>query len=102
MARVPRKREVIKGLLDSLSEALVVLDPALEVIEWNAAMERLSGIPRADALGRNAESTFTLFRDPAVGSLIRRLEAELERDFPGWLIAREDSGRWSASTAIWW
>ena len=72
MARVPRKREVIKGLLDSLSEALVVLDPALEVIEWNAAMERLSGIPRADALGRNAESTFTLFRDPAVGSLIRR------------------------------
>src|SRR5437899_2490521 len=72
MARVPRKREVIKGLLDSLSEALVVLDPALEVIEWNAAMERLSGIPRADALGRNAESTFTLFRDAAIGSLIRR------------------------------
>ena len=100
MARVPRKREVIKGLLDSLSEALVVLDPALEVIEWNAAMERLSGIPRADALGRNAESTFTLFRDAAIGSLIRRALAgetpetlELPHTAPGddrvvWLAAR--------------
>jgi hypothetical protein len=33
--------------------------------------------------------------------LIRQLEAELETDFPGWLIAREASGRWSAKLPEW-
>ncbi len=31
------------------------------------------------------------------GPLVRRLENELEADFPGWLIGREASGRWTAT-----
>jgi hypothetical protein len=31
-----------------------------------------------------------------LGPLIRRLQSELEADFPGWLISREAAGRWSA------
>ena len=38
MARVPKKLEVGKSLLDNLDEALVILDPALEVVEWSPAM----------------------------------------------------------------
>src|SRR2546428_3702880 len=61
MARVPKKHEVVKGLLDNLNEALVILDPALEVVEWNAAMERLTGIRSADAVeGRSEEHTSEL------------------------------------------
>ncbi|PYN39712.1 MAG: hypothetical protein DMD95_23860, partial [Candidatus Rokuibacteriota bacterium] len=72
MARVPKKHEVTRDLLDSLSEALVLLDPALEVFEWNSPMEHLSGVMRADAVGRNAESVLPLFRDPALAPLVRR------------------------------
>lgn len=36
-----------------------------------------------------------------LGPLIRRLESELEADFPGWLITREASGRWSAQLPGW-
>jgi hypothetical protein len=36
-----------------------------------------------------------------LGALIRRLEAELEADFPGWLITHEASGRWSAKLPGW-
>jgi hypothetical protein len=36
-----------------------------------------------------------------LGPLVERLEADLEREFPGWLIAREASGLWSARLPGW-
>ena len=72
MARVPKRHEVAKSLLDSLSEALVVLDPALHVLEWNAPMEHLTGVLQADAVGRNVETVLPLFRDPLLAPLARR------------------------------
>ena len=72
MARVPKKHEVVKSLLDNLNEALVILDPALEVVEWNAAMERLSGVRSTDAIGRSAAAILPLFRDTTLVPLIRR------------------------------
>src|SRR5438445_10423944 len=58
MARLPKKQEVVRGLLDNLNEALVILDPALEVVEWNASMERLTGVisPVASGLCTSALS----------------------------------------------
>jgi PAS domain S-box-containing protein len=72
MARVPKKHEVVRGLLDHLDEALVILDPALEVVEWNAAMERLTGVRSVDAIGRSAAAMLPLFRDTTLVPLIRR------------------------------
>ena len=100
MTRVPKKHEVGGGLLDSLSEALVVLDLALEVLEWNSSMEHLTGVTRLDAVGRHAESVLPLFRDASLGPLVRRALAgetpetvELPHTTPGadrpiWLEAR--------------
>jgi len=100
MSSVPKKHEVTRDLLDSLSEALVLLDPALEVLEWNLPMERLSGVMRADAVGRDVESVLPLFRDPALAPLVQRAlagetpgTAELPHTTPGddrvlWLEAR--------------
>src|SRR5262249_24142802 len=75
MARVPKKHEGVKGLLDNLNEALVILDPALEVVEWNPAMERLTGVRSADAIGRSAAAILPLFRDTTLVPLIRRAMA---------------------------
>src|SRR5499425_3154732 len=72
MARVPKKVEGVKGLLDNLNEALVILDPAFEVVEWNPAMERLTGVRSADAIGRSAAAMLPLFRDTTLVPLIRR------------------------------
>ncbi|TDC57918.1 hypothetical protein E1281_03145 [Actinomadura sp. KC345] len=33
--------------------------------------------------------------------LIKRLQDGLQADFPGWLIARERSGRWVATRSEW-
>ena len=72
MARVPTKHEGVKGLLDNLDEALVILDPALDVVAWNPAMERLTGVRSADAIGRSAAAMLPLFRDTTLVPLIRR------------------------------
>lgn len=39
--------------------------------------------------------------DGFVNSLVTRLESELEEEFPGWLITRESSGRWTATRTDW-
>src|SRR5438093_7261106 len=72
MARGPKNHEGVRGLLDNLNDALVILDPALEVVEWNAAMERLTGVRSADAVGRSAAAMLPLFRDTTLVPLIRR------------------------------
>ena len=69
---MPKKVEGVKGLLDNLSEALVILDPAFEVVEWNPAMERLTGVKSAAAIGRSAAALLSLFRDTTLVPLIRR------------------------------
>lgn len=46
-----RSAAVVRSALD----AVVVLAADGEVVEWNAAAERLFGIPRADAVGRPAQ-----------------------------------------------
>src|SRR5437773_11889161 len=40
-------------ILETLDDGLLVTDLSLTIVQWNAAMERLSGLPRASAIGRN-------------------------------------------------
>ncbi len=42
-------------IVDALHDAVVVLDPAFRVVEWNRGAERLFGYTRAQALGRDAD-----------------------------------------------
>src|SRR6266480_3561685 len=43
---------IVDHLLDSLEDALMVVDPDLRVVRWNTPMEALTGIGRSQALGR--------------------------------------------------
>jgi hypothetical protein len=36
-----------------------------------------------------------------VSPLVKRLREQLEAEFPGWLVNREDSGRWRAVRPGW-
>ena len=104
MARVPTKHEGVKGLLDNLNEALVILDPSLEVLEWNPAMERLTGVPQADAIGRSAAAILPLFRDTTLVPLIRRALAGETPDaveLPH-SAARDDRALWLKARCMPW
>ena len=47
-----------RTIIDNAGEGVVVYDRDLNYIVWNQAMERFTGIPAADVLGKNAPTIF--------------------------------------------
>src|SRR5712692_3551300 len=45
------RSEVSASVVESLDDAVVVIDDGRVIVAWNAAMERVTGCARADALG---------------------------------------------------
>jgi len=60
------------GLIEGLTDAVVVTDARLIVIAWNPAMEQLTGIARGEALGRPAPTVLEFLREAGVGALLAR------------------------------
>ena len=50
-------------LLDASVDGILAFDRACRYTVWNRAMERMSGIPRADVLGQNAFDVFPFLRE---------------------------------------
>jgi PAS domain S-box-containing protein len=48
----PREGSLLRGLVDTIDGGLLVVDPELTVMHWNASMERLTGLARDAACGR--------------------------------------------------
>jgi PAS domain S-box-containing protein len=57
-AELDRLRAFNENILESLDAGLVVVDLDDRVIRWNRALERLYGLPRAEALGRSIDELF--------------------------------------------
>src|SRR5215470_10267950 len=51
----------VTDILETLDDALIVTDLALNIVQWNASMERLTGLSRVSAIGRNADRLLPLF-----------------------------------------
>jgi PAS domain S-box-containing protein len=61
-----------QSLIDGLDDAVVVTDTRLAVIAWNPAMEQLTGVPRAAAVGRSAEAMLHFLRESGLDGLLAR------------------------------
>src|SRR5437879_7590962 len=71
----PRKSRVDEfslSVIEGVEDALLVTDARLGVIAWNGAMERLTGVARADALGQKAEAVLPFLRETALTTHLRR------------------------------
>src|SRR5918996_3001924 len=58
------------GLIEGLDDAVVVTDAHLAVIAWNSAMERLTGVGGAQALGRPAGDVLAFLRDAGLAAML--------------------------------
>jgi diguanylate cyclase (GGDEF)-like protein/PAS domain S-box-containing protein len=73
---------LVRTLLASVAEGVVVVDRHLRCRVWNHFMEELTGIAAADVLGREALDAFPYLRRRGVGRLLNRaLDGETVR-FP--------------------
>ena len=61
-----RMREFNENILESLDDGLVVFDAGEHIVRWNHALESLTGVPRADAVGRTLSE---MFDEPFVEAL---------------------------------
>src|SRR5438046_9088003 len=70
----PRRRvdEFSLSVIEGVEDALLVTDTRLGVIAWNKAMERLTGVARADALGRTAQAVLPFLAEAALTTHLRR------------------------------
>jgi PAS domain S-box-containing protein len=67
--------ERTQSLLDGITAALVVVDADLAVVAWNRAMEWVTGVARAEALGRKADAGLPVLRDPELVARLREAAA---------------------------
>jgi PAS domain S-box-containing protein len=58
-----RERELNANIIDSSVDGIFTFDRELRYTVWNPAMERISGVPASDTLGRRAFDVFPFLRD---------------------------------------
>ncbi len=74
-----------KQIIQSAHEGIVVCDRNLSYQVWNPFMEKLTGIPASEMLGKNISDVFPFFKDIGVIDNIKRVisgEFVVEVDFP--------------------
>ncbi len=89
-----------RALLEGVEDATFITDASLTVVDWNAAMARLTGVGAEQALGRKADGLLPFLREPGVAAhLTRALAGEAtspgelpyrlgEPEREGWIEAR--------------
>ncbi|MDD2702792.1 MAG: PAS domain S-box protein [Candidatus Omnitrophica bacterium] len=75
----------MSSIIDFLPDATVVIDKEGRVIAWNKAIEKITGIPAADILGRGGyEHGKAFYGDPRpiLADLVFQPDRELENKYP--------------------
>jgi PAS domain S-box-containing protein len=54
------QRSHLSDVISNTSDGIFVVDANARLLSWNPAMERITGIPRADAVGRSCEDVLAL------------------------------------------
>jgi PAS domain S-box-containing protein len=96
--RVQQAEERFRLLVDGVQEyAILTLDPEGRITSWNAGVQRISGYPAGEVLGRH----FSLFyeeSDAAQGTPQQHLKAAAERGWvedEGWRIRKDGTRFWA-------
>ncbi len=76
----------MQDILACIPDPVVIVDNKNAVIAWNAAMEKMTGVQKTAAVGRNDCDQFFPFYSPARPALVTLFDAaddELARHYPG-------------------
>ncbi|HEX7240681.1 MAG TPA: PAS domain S-box protein, partial [Longimicrobiaceae bacterium] len=81
---VGRPDSLLAGLYEAVPDGVAAFDRELRYTAWNPAMERLSGLPAGEVLGRTAYDVFPLSEigDPACAEAALRGETTTTSDWP--------------------
>src|SRR5262245_1249662 len=92
-------RQLSQTLIQSVEDAVIITDARLAILDWNAAMERLTGVSRERAVGRHSREVAPFLRHPTIGEHLERalrgevvatgeVACRISEHREGWLEAR--------------
>ena len=58
-------------IIANVHDGLIVIDRNMRYLSWNKGMERISGLPAADVIGKTPLGLFPFLREIGVESLFR-------------------------------
>jgi PAS domain S-box-containing protein len=94
-AQLREARQFTELVISNAGDGVVVLDCWMRHLLWNRTMERLTGIPAAQALGRHARESFS-------GLVLAELEHCHQQALRGQLITSPDFQLRSGDGEEWW
>jgi PAS domain S-box-containing protein len=96
-----QSEEVLRLLVEGVKDyAIFMLDPAGNVMSWNAGAAHIKGYPREEIIGRPA-SIFYTAEDVAAGRPARELAIARETgrmEYEGWRVRKDGSLFWASVT----
>ena len=93
-ADVARFERAGDRVLESLGEAVCVLDEGWRFVYWNAAAERMSGVRREDLLGRKLTEQFNTVLGTPLGRMCREtMQTREPGELRAWRFAGGAAGR---------
>ena len=91
VARLERQHD---RLLESITDGLCVFDARGRFTYWNAAAERMTGVPRIELLGKPMRAAFTNLRDTPIGEALRETTTSRRaRQIQRWHYEGDEQGR---------
>jgi PAS domain S-box-containing protein len=92
--RVARLERQHDRLLESITDGLCVLDEQWRFSYWNAAAERITGVPREELVGRTVRAAFrNLEGTPVADALRETILSRGERQVRRWRYEGDERGR---------
>jgi PAS domain S-box-containing protein len=92
--RVARLERQHDRLLESITDGLCVLDPQWRFSYWNGTAERITGVPRAELLGKTVRTAFrNLEGTPLADALRETLMSRSARAVHRWRYEGDERGR---------
>ena len=95
------KNQLVKDVINSAQEGIIIYDRDLRYKVWNPFMEQLSGVPASDVLDHHPSEVFPFLRGAGV---IERLEQALAGEAPRTIdfpfsLSESDRSGWTSDTS---
>ena len=92
---VSRARDFAQTVVSSTVDGVFAFDTTMRITEWNQAMERISGVPRTEALGGNSSELFSSFEGWGEQDSLRAALEGRATGFSNSAYVHSDTGRCS-------
>jgi PAS domain S-box-containing protein len=93
-------KRYIDDLLERSPVPTFVVDRNHRVVQWNSACEKLTGIPTADALGKQVWEGFSMVDGKSLADMILESPGAVQKQFHDGILSKSESGWYQMEVSL--